>query len=359
MIVLPPLTILDAMLSSSGAVEPWAPSAYAGGTTYAYGDIVKVAADFAVYKSLASSNLGKTPNVSPSWWVKLGPTEDAYNAGTTYGLGDTCSSSTTHRVYESLAAGNVGNPLPVLPDTTTTKWIDIGPTNRWAMFDTYRNTKTVWASPLVVVLIPGVRIKAIALMGLDGTQVTVEMALPTSPYTVHYTYTEDLRIRTYAVADWYAYFYDEFGNKESLLLTDLPLYSADTLTVTITSTVGPAACGALIVGSYQYMGTTEQSAESDAVNFSLVDRDAFGNVTLTPRRSIPKVTQNVLAEKAAVRNIYNLRTALNAVPAVWSSLDDSEDGYFEPFLILGFYRTFRINASFPDYALLSFEIEEI
>ena len=61
--VIPPLTITAAMLTSSSATEPWAPSAYAGGTTYAFGDVVSVAADFTIYESLAAGNVGNTPNI--------------------------------------------------------------------------------------------------------------------------------------------------------------------------------------------------------------------------------------------------------------------------------------------------------
>jgi hypothetical protein len=358
-IVIPPLTILDAMLTSSTAAEPHDPAAYAGGTTYAFGDIVKVAADFTIYESLASSNTGHTPNVSPTWWKVLGPTETAYNSGTTYALGDTVSSVTTHRVYESLAASNVGNPLPVLPETATTKWLDVGPNNRWGMFDFLRNTKTVVASPLTLVMVPGIRIKAIALLGLEAISATVEMTLPTAPYTVHYTHTEQLQIREYAVADWYEYFFADFGNRKSLLLTDLPLYAQDVLTVTITNTAGPAACGAMVIGSHQDIGTTEYNAESDAINFSVVERDAFGNASMTQRRSVPKVNQNVLASAAGLRDIFNLRTNLNAIPAVWASVEDDADNYFDPFCILGFYRKFTITAMPPNNAMLALEIEEI
>ena len=128
-----------------------------------------MAADFAIYESLAGSNTGNTPASSPLWWRAIGPTETAYNPATTYALGDTVYSAAAHRCYESLAAGNLGNPLPVLPETETTKWIDVGPTNRWAMFDLSRNTQTVAASPLTVVVAPA-EDQHRGLTGLSGNQ---------------------------------------------------------------------------------------------------------------------------------------------------------------------------------------------
>ena len=56
----------------------------------------------------------------------------AWNNGTTYAADAEVISTTTHRIYRSTLAGNVAND-PTLPGTS--KWTDIGPTNKWAMFD--------------------------------------------------------------------------------------------------------------------------------------------------------------------------------------------------------------------------------
>src|SRR3990170_7159070 len=110
---------------------------------------------------LISSTVSEPDAGSPS-------TEPVYNAGTTYGLGDIAISTTTHLKYESLAAGNIGNAL-----TDTTKWLELGPTNKWAMFDLLRSTATSAAASLSVVIAPGTRIDSLALLGLVGDTVTV------------------------------------------------------------------------------------------------------------------------------------------------------------------------------------------
>ena len=353
--VVPPLKITDALLTSSGVVEPAAPAAYNPATAYAAGDIVAVAADFTIYESLEDANTGHTPKSSPTWWRILGPTETAYNAATAYALGDTVYSADTHRCYESLQAGNTGNPLPVPPETQTAWWIDVGPTNKWAMFDLLRNTQTVCASPLTVTVTPGQRIDSVALLGLAATSVTVE--LTNGGATTYYTRTEDLNARE--IADWYDYFFEPFGWRPSVVLFDLPPFSDGVLNVTIANSIGNAKCGALVVGSYQYIGAAQYNGESDALNFSTVDRDAYGTATLVRRRSIPKATISTIVNKGVVNAIRDLRTALNAEPAVWSGWDDTSDDYAEAFLILGFYRKFTINAAYPTDAVVGLELEEI
>jgi hypothetical protein len=349
--VIPPLEITDARLTSSSASEPHAPAAYSSGMTYAAHAIVSVAADFKIYESRQSGNLANTPSSSPTWWRILGPTETAYSSGTTYGEGDTVSSG--HRIFESLAAGNVGNPLPIAPETETDKWIDVGPTNRWAVFDLYRNTQVVAASPLTIVLTPGIRTDSIALFGLEATSVDVTM---TSGGPTVYSNTIDLNTRE--VASWYEYFYKPFGTLPSTAVFDMPPYSDGIITVVITNTGGNVKCGGLAIGSYQYIGETMAQAESDALNFSTVARDDFGTLQLIPRRSVPKTRQKIYCNKALVNGVRKLREALDAKPAVWSALDDPTNDFFDPLLMLAIYRSMPITLDDP-MCVIDLELEEL
>jgi hypothetical protein len=355
--VTPPVTITDAKLTSSTATEPHAPSAYAAGTTYAYGDIVKVVADFCIYESLAGSNTENTPSTSPLWWRKIGTTEDAYNVGTTYGLGDTVYSAATHRCYESLAAGNVGNPLPVLPETTTTKWLDVGPTNKWAIFDLNANTQTVCASPLTVVVAPGERINTVGLTGLKGNSVIISATSVTGGGTVYPAKTINLNTRE--VLGPYSYCFEPFSTLPSAVVFDIPPYSDIIITITISSTSGTVKGGACVLGTYIYLGKLKSGASNDAQNFSTVTRDLWGNATLVPRRALPKTDQVLSVESFRVNKIKQARIDLNAVPALWTGIDDATSDWFDLLAILGIYTKFTIGAPYNNTAEINLSLEEI
>jgi hypothetical protein len=174
--VIPPLTITDAMLASSTAIET-APAAYVAGTTYANGAQVSVAGSLGAldcYVSLQSSNVGHTPATSPTFWAYAGTTYAPYSPGTTYADGQRAIDTTNHLVYESLIGSNSNNPL-----TDETKWSPISNTNRWAMFDVLRSTATIGASPMVVALTPGVRVDA--GRRIDRLHVHAESQHPHSP----------------------------------------------------------------------------------------------------------------------------------------------------------------------------------
>lgn len=300
--VIPPLTITSALLTSSTAAEP-------------------------------------------------GPGETAWSAATNYTVGQRAIRTATHRVYQAIVAGVDAG----LPENTPTRWLDVGPTNRYAMFDLARNSATVDASTITVVITPGKRINAIALLGLVADHVDITMTVGA---TTVYSFSEDLSTRT--TTSWTEYFYGEFGVRPAVVRFDLPLYSTAVLTVTLSISTGNVLCGALCIGTAVDLGRVELNPRSDALNFSRIDRDAFGNATLVPRRTVPKTTQTLLVDKGRVNKLIDVRNALNAVPAVWSGLDDATgDGYFDALLILGIYKQFSIDLSQEQHATATLELEEI
>lgn len=354
--VTPPVTIDSATkLVSSTASEVHAPAAYSAATTYAIGKIVSVAADFRIYESLASGNIANTPRSSPQWWKAIGYDETAYSAGTTYATGATCSAN--HRVYQSLADANTGNALPVIPETQTTKWIDIGPTNKWAAFDLASNTQTVREGSLTMVIAPGCRVNTIGVMGLSASSITITATSVFGGGTVYGPVVIDLNIRD--VTDAYDYAFAPFNTQPSVAKFAIPPYSDIIITVAISASNGNVKCGSVVVGTYVYVGDTLHGAKGDAVNFSTVDRDLWGNATLVPRRSIPKTNQSLRVASKYVNKVRAARTALNAVPAMWTGLDDSSSKWFDMLLILGIYKVFEINADQADFGLVTLELEEI
>ena len=274
-------------------------------------------------------------------------------AGTTYALGDKVILTSTHKIYESVQAGNTGHAPTDETTTVPVWWLDLGYTNRWKMFDLYRNTQTTGATYIEVEVELGERVDSVALVGLAGDTATITMV---SDNLVVYEKVIALTIRQ--TSSWYDYFFESFGVLPAVAVFDLPPFTNATITVRIDGATG-AACGSIVFGKSEYLGQVELQAVSDALNFSVVERDAFGNSTLVPRKSIPKTNQTLMAAKENTNKLILLRNDLNAKPAVWSGLDDSADGYFNALLILGYYRQFLISLEYPQHTLVQLELEEI
>lgn len=292
-----------------------------------------------------------TALLTSSTAAEPGPGETAWNAATNYAIGQRAIRTTTHRVYEAAAAGIDAG----LPENTPARWTDVGPTNRFAMFDLARNSATVAPSSITVVITPGKRINAIAALGLVASNIDIMM---TSGGLTVYSHSQSLTSRS--TSGWYEYFYGEFGVNPSVIRFDIPAITNGVITVTLTATTGNVQCAALAVGTGVDIGKTLANPRNDALNFSRIERDAFGNSILRPRRTAPKTSQTMLIDKARVNKLIALRETLNAVPAIWSGADDqSSDGYFDALLILGIYKQFVFDLTHPEHAIVTLELEEI
>jgi hypothetical protein len=300
--------------------------------------------------NLVSSTVTEPAPGSPS-------TESVYNVSATYGEGAEVISTVYHRKYESLQAGNTGRALPVPPETETEWWLDIGPTNKFAMFDLYRNTQTESDSEITVVIAPDELINSVGLLKLDATSVRIRLdSAVGSPGLSYYDYTEDLSTRD--VRNWYDYYYEPFTQKTEVARFDVPPFLDAYLTITITNTGGPVKCGGVVIGSAEDIGEAQRDAQFDLVQYSTIERDSFGNATLVPRRAIPTTEQRLLIDAVNVDAVIGILTLLDAVPALWSALDDSDNVLFKPLLILGIYRKASFRLGNPDCELL-LKLEEI
>lgn len=270
-------------------------------------------------------------------------------AATPYVIGD-IRYWTDHRKYKCLI--NVTSSTP--PSEDSTNWEDIGATNKYATFDLNSNQQTVTASPYVIVVSPNRRIDGIALVGLEAAQVNIRMTVGS---TVYYDETTSTQVRN--TISWLTYLTGSFRNVPTLVEFALPAISGATITITlIGSTI---KCAGLIMGTSVYLGKAQYDAEAGWLNFSRIERDDFGTLsTLVPRKSVPKIDIKTELPKANVNTVREARKQLNAVVALYSGLDDLVDeDYFESLLLVGIYREFSINLTYPDCAIVSLQLEEI
>jgi len=254
-----------------------------------------------------------------------------------------------HRNYESLVASNVGNPPPT---TSGTKWLDLGPTKRWAPFDYLRETGATDTGPMVYQITPGERVDSIGLMGMIADSVSVVVTVSGVPV---YTYAETLSTRS--SAGWRHYFFNPFTYKADLGLFDLPPYTNAVITVTLTRTSGAPTLGGLFLGRSIYLGRTLYGANAAARNFSSFDRSFAGDAQFVRRRSVPVKQFSARVSKDNSSNVLALQEQLNAVPCLWSGLDDPRHPYFQPLFVFGVFQKLDLTMDREGEALLIGEVE--
>lgn len=143
MIVIPPDTIDDSNLQSSTIAEP-------------------------------------TVGLDPALWV----------SGRGYAVGDTVYRTETHKIYMALTAITAGSQASTVPPDTDIllaipKWSEIGSTNRWNMFDVYRNTSTIVNDSIATVVLGN----AFSTVAVEEEALVVEHVWNTTNTTGTWTFT--------------------------------------------------------------------------------------------------------------------------------------------------------------------------
>jgi len=247
------------------------------------------------------------------------PENDApeWAAGTTYPSGARVVKAATHRVYESLIAGNVGDD----PADGSGKWLDAGPTNRWAMFDQALGTTTDAAGSIAVTVSAGA-VDAVALLDVVGATVRVQAAgydrtLPAGPGTITFL--------------------------------DLPGTTGQ-VTVTIAGS-GQVSVGTLLIGTVAALGLTEASPTAAITDYSRKEVDDFGAVTVVQRAWAKKMTAAALIRSDAVDLVANRIAAVRARPSLWIG-----QAGLDSLTIYGFFKDFSIEVR-ENVSKLSLSIE--
>lgn len=274
--------------------------------------------------------------------------ETTWNAATNYSIGNLVSRATTHRVYENLIAGvNAG-----LPEESPTRWLDIGPTNRWAMFDDEIGSVTTIASPLTVVIDSG-SVGGVALLEIIADTVTVTLKDAPGGTTVYSYYNDDLDAAP--IASFWDWLFLPYEQLDSITLTDLPdSFTEAELTVTLTGS-GDVSLGVLKFGSVISLGGTEYNCKLGIIDYSRKDTNEFGRTVITQRRFARTLEGRALFDQSELSKVYRTLSAVRAVACVYVG-GDSYEGY-EALTVFGFFRDFSIDVAYPTANYCSFQIE--
>lgn len=272
--------------------------------------------------------------------------EVLWNAGTAYALKQVAIRTTTHRKYERLVAGTTATP----PEDDPANWLDIGPTNRWAMLDRKVGTVTTAASNLSVVVRPG-GVSGVAVLEATGRSATVTLKDAPAGSVV---YQRQVSLDATPIETVYDWFFEDFEQLTDFVLTDLPAhYTNGELTVQVTGTSG-ASVGVLQVGKVIEVGSTQYGASVGILDFSPKSKDRWGNVDVLEGAYSKRCSLQVVTKKSDFNKLFRLLASLRATPCVYIGAD--QVGY-EPMFSYGYYKDFGMVVSYPEYHLLNIEIE--
>ena len=341
-----PLAVTDAVLTSSDAQETV--SAWSNVTTYALNEYVGGATGttIAVYRSLQAANLNHAPASSPTWWAFKSTTYAAYAGGTTYAQGDRVIvvSTNVHRIYESVQGANTGNAV-----SDPAWWLDIGATNRWAMFDGVVNAQTERQDNLNVTLLASGRVDSVVLLNISAASAHITMTDTIDGVVFDQMYA---LVSNSGIADWYSYFFEPIIRIADLVVTSMPPYANATIQVVMNDTGATVKCGECVLGLSRQVGETQYGASVGIQDYSVKTTDAFGNFTVTERAFSKQGSFTVWIDNGLVDELQTLLAGYRATPIVYVGSDS-----FAATAVFGFYKQFAVEIAYTEKSIVTIDIE--
>lgn len=234
-----------------------------------------------------------------------------WNILTTYGLGDRVRVTSAHKVYESAAAGNLGNN----PTTSSTQWVEVGPTNRWRAFDTSNSTQTAQPTGMTYTLRPGQGVNAFAALNVVGA-LTVRRRTTHPTLGAIYDETTDLSSLPLEPGFW-AWCFGTRSAPPLMVDTDIPGIPGCDVIVDVTGTAS-LAVGVLMVGERRTIGIgVEQGASVSLRDYSKYIENAFGDFVLKQGNYAKDVRMSVTVLNEQVDEVFEYLTTLRATPCLF------------------------------------------
>jgi hypothetical protein len=273
------------------------------------------------------------------------PATNTFNLATTYGgsaLTTTGSQSGTHTATVNSTSPDV-NLTGVSP-----KWLLVGATNSRAMFDDKFGTQTIDNLSLTTQVTPNLIIDSIALLNMKGKVVTV-----TSTVGGVTKFTQTIKLQTdVGVYDWSTYFLAPIVAEDDVIVTGLPPYVGQVLTINITGS-GSVAIGNVAMGGLVSLGLLEYNPTIGIIDYSVKTTDQFGNVVVTKRAYSKRFGGSFIVENDQVDSVASILASVRSTPVVWLGLGST----YASLIVWGFFKDFEITLAETTYSHCAITIE--
>lgn len=231
--------------------------------------------------------------------------------------------------WESLIDNNHNHP----PGSDPLKWLDLGVSNRYAMFDAVVGTQTQAPMSLDVTVRVGAIVTSVILFGIDAGSIRVRLDDPAEGIV----YDNTIELTDYSpIINGYTYYFEAVNERQSeIAILDLPAYPAADLIVNLDNGAGTAMCAEMVIGEQRVLGVSNFGTQIGLRSYSRKDVDEFGNFVIVPRRFVKTADYDVTYETQNLATIQRRFSELLDIPAVYigdpNRIETIIYGFFEDF----------------------------
>lgn len=255
------------------------------------------------------------------------------------------------RVYESLQDANTNHE----PGATGSElwWVDVGPSNAYAMFDQSIQTQSVAEDTIEVELEApaSARVDVVFLQNLEAKSVSLAQTDPTDGEV--FAADVDLTDNS-GITNILAYLTAPFRRRDWALIEPLGVYDGSTFEIVVDNTGAEAKCGDCVIGRKARMGLTLMGGESGSIDFSTKERDLAGGFEIVERGFADTNSHQVLVKRADWDLVKRLLTDARAQRRVWIAYAGHGST-----IVNGYVTSWRLLYSTQTHYALSIELESL
>jgi hypothetical protein len=255
-------------------------------------------------------------------------------------IGDERILTTTHRKYRAAIASTDSPDVGVLASPKT--WVDIGPTNRWAMLDNRNSTQSIAAGGVNIEYTPGRVTPAVAGFNITGSSsIDITVTLPSEG--VIYTRSVPM-VDNSDVYDYFTWSWEPLKTRTEFIVTDLPFYSATTIEVDFAGS-DDVGVGSVVFGSVTRLGDINYGTSYKLLAGGVEDDSA--TMKLIDYKFTIWINQGGF--------IYRTLERLLGKPAVYFANENVDNGA----MVLGFYVDSNISIDTPSFCPVSLSVKGV
>ena len=226
-----------------------------------------------------------------------------------YNLGERVIKSSTHREYQVVASPDTADDPEEGVNANPATWVDVGPTNRFKMFDTANNTQSE-STDIVAELQPNQFFNGVGAFSISADTVTVTV---TDGGNVIYSKSLDMRDRP-LVNGWYSYFFSSISFITRFILLDLPPTNTGILKLEFG---GAAKVGTVSFGRQSILGVAQYGTSAELLDFSNPIEDQYGNITYSDGFTAKLVNFDIKTERTQMGVVFSELQSIGKNPAIW------------------------------------------
>ena len=300
----------------------------------------------------------------------------AWDSGTTYNVGDNvvrpnqdgilheyrwAQPTEDSGTYSNLdpAYYYVTNIADIDTDAKTTDelylcyWLDLGPTNDWAMFDRLSTAISTATDQATIEITPGEIINGVGIVNSDAKKIRITATDPTDG--IVYDEVFDMLDLTDCI-DPYTWLFEPIIYKPGLATLDIPPYGDATIKI-IFYADGEFTIGEIVLGKATEIGNLRYGTTRSTASYTDKSSDDSGLYSYTKQPGRRVVKYRLRTNTNRLDFLSRRFDELDGIPALWVRKNEDNDDFNE-LTVFGSYDDFEIDLAGPVKCNCSLTVEE-